>query len=113
MLADKQTDLLAWGFLTLIFLVASIRTNVAFMIVFLGLTLGFGLLTGTQWQLAKGNMDYALKLLEGGGGCAFVSCCAGWWILISLVLISTDFPLEIPRKPARYRGESLVLTKGV
>lgn len=54
------------GLLSLIFLVCSLRTNVAFFIIFLTLTIAFGLLTGAYWAMAEdftGNAHYAHKLL--------------------------------------------------
>lgn len=54
------------GLLCIIFLICSLRTNVAFFIIFLSLAIAFGLLTGAFWAQAKdfaGNADYAHKLL--------------------------------------------------
>lgn len=54
------------GLLCVIFLICSLRTNVAFFVIFLSLTVAFGLLTGAFWAQAAdfaGNADYAHKLL--------------------------------------------------
>ncbi|KAM0513947.1 hypothetical protein ACHAPE_007302 [Trichoderma viride] len=54
------------GLLCIIFLICSLRTNVAFFVIFLSLAIAFGLLTGAFWAQADdfaGNADYAHKLL--------------------------------------------------
>ena len=47
------------GLLCFIYLICSLRTNLCFVAIFLGLVLGFCLLTGTVWQLADGNPTLA------------------------------------------------------
>lgn len=54
------------GLLSVVFLICSLRTNVAFFIIFLTLAITFGLLTGAYWAMAEdftGNAQYANKLL--------------------------------------------------
>lgn len=54
------------GLLCVIFLICSLRTNVAFFVIFLTLAIAFGLLTGAFWAQAEdfaGNAHYAHKLL--------------------------------------------------
>lgn len=50
------------GLLCLIYLICSLRTNLCFVAIFLGLVLGFFLLTGAVWQLANGNPNLARTL---------------------------------------------------
>ncbi|KAL6795932.1 GPR1/FUN34/yaaH family domain-containing protein [Trichoderma sp. SZMC 28013] len=87
------------GLLSLVFLICSLRTNVAFFIIFLTLAITFGLLTGAYWAMAEdfvGNAHYANKLLVGAGASAFVTCLAGWYILLAISLAIVDFPIQIP-----------------
>lgn len=115
------------GLLCIIFLICSLRTNVAFFVIFLSLTIAFGLLTGAFWAQAEdfaGNAHYAHKLLvvrtlvilvfantcstldeeslkkligvQGAGASAFVTCLAGWYILLAISLAIVDFPIQIP-----------------
>ncbi|KAH8125749.1 hypothetical protein ACSS6W_005698 [Trichoderma asperelloides] len=87
------------GLLCIIFLVCSLRTNVAFFVIFLSLVIAFGLLTGAFWAMAEdfvGNAAYAHKLLVGAGASAFVTCLAGWYILLAISLAIVDFPIQIP-----------------
>jgi succinate-acetate transporter protein len=54
------------GLLSLVFLICSLRTNVAFFIIFLTLTIAFGLLTGAYWAMAEdftGNAHFSHKLI--------------------------------------------------
>ncbi|KAG7142024.1 Protein alcS like protein [Verticillium longisporum] len=91
--------LLAMMLLCLVYLVCSLRTNVAFFIIFLTLVLGFGLLTGAYWALASdytGNAAFANKLIKGGGACYFVTCLAGWWIFVAILLAILEFPFQLP-----------------
>ena len=49
------------GFLCFVYLICSFRINYACMIMFLSMTLGFCLMAGTYWLIARGNMDLAEK----------------------------------------------------
>lgn len=54
------------GLVSLLFLIASFRTNVVFVSIFLSFVLAFGLLTGAYFQLASdyvGNAALAHKLV--------------------------------------------------
>ena len=48
--------------LSFIFSVCSVRTNVCLLLIFTGAFVGFALLTGSFWNLAKGNLLSAGKL---------------------------------------------------
>jgi len=87
---------IAMGLLCLIYLVCSIRTNVAFFIIFLTLVVAFGALTGAYWQTAAGNAVIAGKLLKVAGAFVFVTCLSGWWIFVAIMLASLDFPFALP-----------------
>lgn len=84
------------GFLCLIYLVCSLRTNIAFVIIFLTLVIAFGLLVGTYFNLSLGKVDVASRCLVGAGATFFVTCCAGWWIFFAIMLAALDFPFQIP-----------------
>ncbi|KAF2722830.1 hypothetical protein K431DRAFT_265964 [Polychaeton citri CBS 116435] len=88
--------LLFMGFFCLICLVCSLRTNLAFFMIFFTLVLTFGFLTGAFWQVANGNPELALKLQIGGGACGFCTTVFGWWIFIAIILASVDFPINVP-----------------
>jgi len=87
---------IAMGLLCLIYLVCSIRTNLAFFTIFFTLVCAFGCLTGAYWQTANGNAALAFKLQKAAGGFTFVTCIAGWWIFVAILLASLDFPFQLP-----------------
>lgn len=91
------------GLLCLIYLVCSLRTNVAFVIIFFTLVIAFSLLAGAYWQTANsiGNKDAAAAALAhrlqiAGGACLFVTALTGWWIFAAIMLAALDFPFAIP-----------------
>jgi len=88
--------LIAMGIFCLICLVCSLRTNGCFFMIFFTLVLTFGLLAGTYLHLSGGDADTAVKLQEGAGACLLVCCIFAWWIFISIMLASLDFPWSLP-----------------
>ena len=101
--------LLFMGLLCFIYLICSLRTNIAFVIIFLTLVLAFGLLAGVYWETAKAlaevsaagapnaaKVALAGRLQKAAGGCLFVTCMAGWWIFFAIMLAALDFPFQIP-----------------
>ncbi|POR34579.1 Protein alcS, partial [Tolypocladium paradoxum] len=107
------------GVISFVFLICSLRTNVCFFVIFLTLTIAFGLLTGAFLANAAdytGNANLAKKLVvvgnntthlrhnaldmltlnQGAGASTFVTCWAGWYILLAVLLAAVDFPIQIP-----------------
>ncbi|KAL2205720.1 GPR1/FUN34/YaaH-class plasma membrane protein [Sarocladium strictum] len=85
--------------ITFIFLICSVRTNVAFVVLFTSLTLTFALLAAAFFLNADNitaNASTAGKLVVGGGACLFVVSLAGWYIFVALMLAVVDFPIQIP-----------------
>ncbi|KAJ9296873.1 hypothetical protein DTO271G3_5072 [Paecilomyces variotii] len=85
-----------FGLLCFIYLICSLRTNLVFFLIFLALTLGFGLLAGANFQLANGAVALAGKLQIAGGAIMFVSQLLGWYLLAAQLLLSVDFPFVLP-----------------
>jgi hypothetical protein len=105
--------LISMGFLCLLYLILSLRTNVVFAVIFFTLVIAFALLTGVYWHTAQGNADIASKLLtvswadlqtplhlltvfQAGGAILFVTSAAGWWIWFAIMLAALDFPFQLP-----------------
>ncbi|KAK3171241.1 hypothetical protein OEA41_003325 [Lepraria neglecta] len=88
--------LLAMAFLSFMFAICILRTNICLVIVEWGLTVVFSLLAGTFWNLSAGNAAVAGRCLIAAGAMGFVSAAAGWWILFALVFASVDFPIQLP-----------------
>ncbi|KAM0786194.1 hypothetical protein ACM66B_006999 [Microbotryomycetes sp. NB124-2] len=85
-----------WGLLILIYLVASLRTNVVFASVFLFLDACLWTLVTAYYKIAAGNMASVPSLMKAAGALAFLTCVSGWYLLLVLVLGSTGFPLALP-----------------
>lgn len=88
--------LLSMGFLSLMFAICCLRTNICLAVVEWALTIVFSLLAATFWQTANGNAAVAGKCLIAAGAFGFVACAAGWWILFALTFASVDFPIQLP-----------------
>ena len=81
--------------LCLVYLLCALRTNLVFVVIFAGLMGGFVLLTATFWLLADGGSG-ADGTLYVAGASLLVACMAGWYLLLSLLLESVDFPIALP-----------------
>jgi len=87
---------LVWGIICVIYTAASIRTNVPFFIVFLGLVFAFEFIAAAYFHTAAGKMATAAMEFKVAGGFAFVVGLAGLWIDISLILASVGYPFTVP-----------------
>jgi len=75
------------GLLSFVFLLASLRTNICFVIVFIAYSLAFPLLAAADWEKALGkDKETVDQLLVGGGACCLVVSAACWWVLASILL---------------------------
>ncbi|OAL23848.1 hypothetical protein AYO20_10868 [Fonsecaea nubica] len=81
--------------LCLIYLVCALRTNLVFVVIFAGLFWGFTLLTTTFWLLADGGAGAGTTLYIAGASLG-VSCIAGWYLLLALLLSAVEFPITLP-----------------
>lgn len=83
------------GFLCFVYLICSFRINCACMIMFLSMTLGFCLMAGTYWLIARGNMDLAEKTQVVTGASLFVTSISGWYYFVA-ELFSSIGMMSIP-----------------
>lgn len=65
------------GVLCLVFLIASVRTNLVFFTIFACLVPAFGCLAGAFWHLANGDVAKAQLLQHVGAGLAYAVCILG------------------------------------
>ncbi|KAL2069815.1 hypothetical protein VTL71DRAFT_14494 [Oculimacula yallundae] len=96
------------GVLSTIFLVCSLRTNVVFVVVFIGASLGFFLAAGSFWTTAQG-MTIGATLLVGAGGAFFVAAMSGWYLLAAIMFATLDLPWGLGSIPV---GDLSTLIKG-
>jgi hypothetical protein len=79
------------GVLFFVFLICSLRTNVVFVVIFIGATLGFCLAAAAFWTTAAG-MAIGATLLKGTGGSFFGAAMAGWYLLAVIMFATLDLP---------------------
>jgi hypothetical protein len=79
------------GVLSFVFLICSLRTNVVFVVIFIGATLGFCLAAAAFWTTAAG-MPIGATLLKGTGGSFFGAALAGWYLLAVIMFATLDLP---------------------
>ena len=64
-------------------MVASLRTNVLFVLVFFGLVMLFAFIAAADFRVASAktpaDLDYINYLLKIGGGFGFVGLVCGWY----------------------------------
>lgn len=83
------------GVLSFIFLICSLRTNLMFVLIFLGATLGFLLAAASFWTTAMG-MSIGANLLVGTGAAFFFAACVGWYLLAAIMFAVLDMPFGLP-----------------
>ncbi|KAK4055023.1 hypothetical protein OIO90_003364 [Microbotryomycetes sp. JL221] len=85
-----------WAVLTLIYLMAALRTNLVFVMVFFFLDIAFWLLVATYFCVAKGLVAKIPMLLQASGAFCFLTAACGWYLMLVLTLGATGFPLALP-----------------
>ncbi|OAL37045.1 hypothetical protein AYO20_03814 [Fonsecaea nubica] len=88
--------LLAIGILVFLYLICSLRTNVAFFLIFFLLDLALFLLTGAYWRAAAGDGQGFENLAKASGACVFAMCIVGFYLLFAQLLEAVQFPLHLP-----------------
>lgn len=54
--------LLMMALMSFIFMIAAVRTNIVFFLIFVFLVVNLSLLAGAFWYMGQGNLDYGMKL---------------------------------------------------
>ena len=80
----------------LIYLVASLRTDIVHVIIFLTLVIAYGLIAGEEWSTASGNSELAHSLQLASGVFLLICDLAVWYLFIIEILASVDFPFTLP-----------------
>lgn len=75
-------------------LIASSKTNVAFVLLFFGLDLAFFAIAAAYFTLGKGHDPTTTFKI--GGAFGFASCISGWYIGAALIFESTNMPFKLP-----------------
>lgn len=85
-----------WAVLNLIYTIASLRTNVVFVLLFSFLEVAFWLLVALYTKLALGRTSMLAGITKAAGVFGFLTCCMGWYLLVVLVFDSTGMPISLP-----------------
>ena len=80
----------------LIYLVASLRTDMVHVIIFLTLVLAYGILAGEEWSIAVGNTETAHSLQLAAAVFLLICDLACWYLFIIEILAAVDFPFTLP-----------------
>ena len=83
------------GLLSFIFLICSLRTNLIFVLIFTGATLGFLLAAAAFWATAAG-MAIGATLLVATGGSFFAAAMLGWYLLAVIMFAEIGFRFPLP-----------------
>jgi len=85
-----------WAILAMLYLVASLRTNVVFAIMFLTMSLLLCFIVAAYRNAALGNTDKMLLYLKVAGAFGIVNCIDGWYLAVILVFAAVDMPVNLP-----------------
>ncbi|KAK0384704.1 hypothetical protein NLU13_7182 [Sarocladium strictum] len=85
---------LLWTIFVLTFLIASLPTNVAYILIFLFVDLGFLLIAASYFALADGHHSAGIGLKKAGGVFCFLAGLVGWYLTLHLLI--KDSIVELP-----------------
>ncbi|KAH8925521.1 hypothetical protein BT69DRAFT_1348695 [Atractiella rhizophila] len=85
---------LTWGLLVFVYLIASLRTNGVFILLFFSLDIGFFLLTGIYFNIVDGGSVEGIT--KAAGACFFVTILCGWWLLMATLFPIVELPIRLP-----------------
>ncbi|EAT91761.2 hypothetical protein SNOG_00266 [Parastagonospora nodorum SN15] len=83
-----------WTIFTLVFLVASLPTNLVYILIFFFVELGFLLISASYFAVADGHPAASVNLKKGGGAFCFLAGLTGWYLTFALLL--NDSIVELP-----------------
>lgn len=86
--------MILWTVFVFTFLIASLPTNVAYILVFLFVDLGFLTVAASYFAAADGHVASSTALKKSGGVFCFLAGLVGWYIVFHLLL--QDSLLNIP-----------------
>jgi hypothetical protein len=75
---DSTNHSAVWTVFALVFLVASLPTNIVYIIIFFCVELGFLLVAASYFAFADGHTASSVALKKGGGAFCFLAGLTGW-----------------------------------
>ncbi|KAI1497634.1 GPR1/FUN34/yaaH family-domain-containing protein [Biscogniauxia marginata] len=99
---------LMWTVFVLAFLVASLATNVVYILIFLFVELGFLFVAASYFAAADGNAATSVGLKKAGGVFCFLAGLVGWYLAFHLLLSDSivEFPLGDTSRFFRKRAKA-------
>ncbi|KAJ5511717.1 hypothetical protein N7453_003820 [Penicillium expansum] len=91
-----NASFVCFNILCFFYLICSLRTNFVLVYILFTVVIGVGLIIADYWYLAMKETALAEKFQIGGGAVLFAACLGGWYLLLSLLLESVEFPLQLP-----------------
>ncbi|KAJ7681924.1 hypothetical protein DFH06DRAFT_284327 [Mycena polygramma] len=85
-----------WAVLCILYLVASLRTNVVFVWVFATLVFTFSFLAAAYRQAALANASSSLMFLKVAGYFGFANIVGGWYLAVVLIFAAVEMPFDLP-----------------
>jgi len=82
--------------LTLAFLIASLRTNLVFVLLFTFLDITFCMIAAIYFYVGSGQFARVPALQTACGAFAFLTTLCGWYLLYAILFLSTGMPIALP-----------------
>lgn len=86
--------MIIWTVFVFTFFVASLPSNIAYILIFLLVDLGFLTVAASYFATADGHAASALALQKSGGVFCFLAGLVGWYVVFHLLL--QDSLLDLP-----------------
>ncbi|KAM0418508.1 hypothetical protein ACHAPD_004867 [Fusarium lateritium] len=86
--------MIIWSVFVLTFLIASLPTNVVFILIFVFVELGFLFVAASYFSTADGHLAAAKRLKQTGGVFCFLAGLVGWYLTTHLLI--KDSIVELP-----------------
>lgn len=86
--------MILWTVFVFTFLIGSLPSNLAYILVFFFVDLGFPTVAASYFAAADGHQASSVALKKSGGAFCFVAGLTGWYIVFHLLL--KDSMLDLP-----------------
>ncbi|KAK9241684.1 hypothetical protein V1506DRAFT_183932 [Lipomyces tetrasporus] len=80
----------------MVMLICSLRTNIAFFLIFVTVEAALLCLAIAYFVMAEGKSALGQNIVKASGGCLLTCGLVGFYIFIVLMLAAVDFPFQLP-----------------
>ena len=87
--------MIIWTIFIFSFFVASLSSNLAYILIFFLLTVGFLFIAASYFAMADGSSAAAMGLQKAGGATCFVAGLLGWYVVFH-IFVKAEWGLELP-----------------